>query len=109
AVAAHGQIAFTSIDPNTGDPRVSIVAPDGTGVRDVRLPVPAGRPRWSPDGRTLEVFSFSDLGVRPATVRPDGSGFTILPAAGLPAGMDISPCIWGATDERILCEATDFG
>jgi Tol biopolymer transport system component len=108
-VAAHGQIAFTSIDSNTGEPRVSIVDPDGTSARDLQLPAPAGRPRWSPDGRTLEVFSFSDLGLRPATVASDGSGFTILPAPGLPASMDISPCIWGPTEERILCEATDFG
>ncbi len=104
----HGRIAFQVNDPKTGDPHVTISNPDGTHARDLSLPVPVGGPRWSPDGRKLLVFSFSPAGVRPATVSPDGSHFRILAAAGFPADMGVSPCVWVPGGARILCEARRY-
>lgn len=102
------RIAYEVTDPATGYISVALVNPDGTGEAALTVPFAAGRPRWSPDGRRLLLFTFTDVGLRPSTVRPDGSDFSALAVPYFSPDVDVSPCIW-APQGRILCEARSYG
>lgn len=104
----NGRIAYTELDPGTGDPHVTTVNPDGSDARTLDLGGPAGNPRWSPDGRRLAVFVFSDAGIRPAVVGADGTGLTVLRVPALPSYLDVSPCVWTPTATRLLCAVRNF-
>jgi TolB protein len=64
-------------DPHTigqGDAEVYVVAPDGTGKRDVtRSPAWEGDPAWSPDGSLLAFTRRTDH-AEIFTIRPNGTG-----------------------------------
>ena len=104
----NGRIAYTEIDPATDESHVTIVNPDGSDPHPLSLGVPAGNPRWSPDGTRLVVFAFSDIGVRPAVVNADGSGFHVLVVPGVPSYVDVSPCTWMPDGGRLLCGVRNF-
>jgi Tol biopolymer transport system component len=46
---------------------------------------------------------------RPATVNPDGSGFTVLEVPELPRDMDLRCTAWSPDALRLLCYAVRFG
>jgi TolB protein len=64
-------------DPHSigiGDAELDVVAPDGTGRRDVtRSPAWEGDPAWSPDG-TLIAFTRRTDHAEIFTIRPNGTG-----------------------------------
>jgi Tol biopolymer transport system component len=105
---ANGPIAYTTYDPGTGDPHTAVVNPDGSGDTLLPIGVPNGHPEWSPDGSRLLMFTFTDAGFRPGISNPDGSGLTILTIPGLPAFLDVGPCIWDVSGTRILCSVRNF-
>lgn len=103
----NGPISFTSFD-NQGTPFTQVLS--SAGAQPVALPiaVPNGNARWSPDGSQLVMFTFTDLGLRPAISSSDGSNVRILPVSGLPSYLDIGPCVWTPSGTRMLCRASDF-
>jgi Tol biopolymer transport system component len=110
APGPNGQIAFGRPDLATGESRVFIANPDGTHEHQLVLPVPGDGPVWSPDGGKLLVAVFRPEGsVRPATVRADGSGFTVLDVPQLPQDMDMGCRAWSPDATRLLCQAIRFG
>jgi Tol biopolymer transport system component len=106
----NGQIAFSRPDPATGEPRIFIANPDGTHQHQLQLPLPADVPIWSPSGSKLLVTVFRpEASLRPATVKPDGSGFTVLKVPQLPQDMDMLCKAWSPHATRLLCQAIRFG
>jgi Tol biopolymer transport system component len=107
----NGQIAFARQLP-AGGADVFIANPDGEHAQQVPLVYPAedfGIPRWSPDSSQLlisHVLRFDASGnllpFRPATVRPDGSGFNLLEPPNGPFDMDC-PGGWYPNGTRLLC------
>ena len=108
APGPNGQIAFDATDPQTGGFVTWITDADGSNQVKLPIAVDGGVPHWSPDGSKLLLATFSDLGLRPATVNPDGTGLAVLAVPELPAFMDISPCVWVPSGARILCKAQNF-
>jgi WD40-like Beta Propeller Repeat len=109
---SNGQIAFSRNDPASGFPGIFIANPDGTHEHQLSLPGPsaADNPIWSPDGsRVLVFFLRPDGPARPATVNPDGSGFTVLEVPELPRDMDLRCTAWSPDATRLLCYAVRFG
>lgn len=104
----NGLIAFDAPDPVTGAGTSWIVDANGAGLTALSVGVESFAPRWSPEGSRLLLATFSDLGLRPAIVNPDGTGFTILAVPGIPAFMDIGPCVWIPPGARILCKSQNF-
>ena len=75
---ANGQIVFGRYSTALGDFQIFTANPDGTNQAQV-LPGAAECPRWSPGGARILVCLADASGlIRPATVRPNGSGFTLL-------------------------------
>jgi Tol biopolymer transport system component len=103
----NGRIAFDRFDPATGDGAVFTANPDGTDEVQLLLPPHAGfLPRWAPDGSKIVVGAANPEGLfRPATINPDGSGFTLLdnpdPSLYLVAGA------WSSDGARLACEGWD--
>ncbi len=105
----NGKIAFTRYDPASGESRIFIANPDGTQERQLSLPVPVDNAIWSPNGGKLLVTVFRpDASVRPATVNPDGSGFTVLDVPELPPDMDMGCNAWSPNAKLLLCQAIRF-
>jgi Tol biopolymer transport system component len=100
---SNGRIAF-----DTGDGVTWIVNADGSGATELQDGVPSFVPRWSPNGTRLLLGTFTDVGLRPATVNPDGTHLSVLPVPDLPAFMDIGPCVWVPPGTQILCKAQNF-
>jgi Tol biopolymer transport system component len=96
----------------SGGANVFTANPDGTHVQQVSSRYPAedfGIPRWSPDGNRLlisNILRFDTQGnllpFRPATVRPDGTHFTVLQPPDAPFDMG---CFggWYPGATRLLC------
>lgn len=104
APGSNGRLAF---DTDSGV--IWTANADGSGLASVPIDVyGSGVPRWSPDGSRLLVGSFTNLGLRPALVAPDGTGLSVLAVPGLPTYMDIGPCVWVPPGDRILCTAQNF-
>lgn len=81
-------IAFGGARSSMGQQALFIVAPDGTGVRQLTPELPVGStvadtaPTWSPDDRSIAFAVGDSAGTTAAidVVAPDGSGFrSILP------------------------------
>jgi hypothetical protein len=107
----NGQIAFSRQNPEEMNTDVFISNPDGTHVQQVPIPVNVeelGGGVWSPDGNRLLITTLfrqdasgEFLPFRPATIAPDGSGFTLLDPPGAP--FDMSCNAWSPSGTRILC------
>ncbi len=105
----NGQIAFTRHDQATDEPHTFIANPDGTDEHELPLPLSGGDPVWSPGGSKLSVNVFRPEGApRPATVNPDGSGFTVLDVPELPRDTDMGCRAWSPDSSRLLCGVIDF-
>lgn len=92
-----------TVEPDNGPSSIALVAPRGGTPIHLSLPVDAAAvSRLSPDGRRLVTATFTNLGLRPATLRPDGGHFKLLTVPGVPSTADVSPCIW-ATRTQLLC------
>ena len=108
-LGTNGQIAFTGYDSATGEPHTFIGNPDGTHRQELSLPFPGDNPTWSPGGSKLFVNVFRpDAPVRPATVNPDGSSFTVLDVPELPGDTDMACRAWSPDGTKLLCEVTNF-
>ena len=100
---ADGLIAYSSFDAATDDAHIFVSNPDGTGVRELDVPVSGVRPGWSPDGSRLLVSERAptctaaagrragrDLPARwsisPATTPTTGCTRSALPTAVVPSG-----------------------
>lgn len=105
-----GRIVF-SRQLDSGGANLFVARADGSGVRKVPMPELVedfGSGRWSPDGSKLlisNLLRFDAAGellpFRPATVRPDGSGFRMLEPPGAPDDMLCGA--WSPDGKRILC------
>src|SRR3954451_4474092 len=100
---ANGRVAF-----DTDDGTIWTADLDGSSPTAIPVGVPSFNPHWSPDGSRLLVATFTDLGLRPATVHADGTGLAVLAVPDLPGYLDISPCVWVPPGSRILCKAQNF-
>jgi Tol biopolymer transport system component len=106
--ARNGQILFVRFDSAIENDHIFTANPDGS--HEVQLPplsAGGGCPSWSPDGtKVLENTAGSNGLGRPATVNPDGSGFTLLdnPDPDLLLGCGN----WSPDMARISIEGLDF-
>jgi Tol biopolymer transport system component len=102
---ANGQIVFGRFSPDLGDFQIFTANPDGTGQAQL-LPGVAECPRWSPDGTRIMVCVADPRGlIRPATVRPDGSGFTLLDNPD--PTLNLGCAAWSSDGARVACEGWD--
>jgi hypothetical protein len=105
APGANGQIVFGRYSTALGDFQIFTANPDGTKQAQV-LPGAAECPRWSPGGARILVCVADPGGlVRPATVRPDGSGFTLL--ENHDRSLNLGCWAWSANGARLACEGWD--
>jgi Tol biopolymer transport system component len=103
----NGRIVYTTYDPSTGEPRITVSDPNGGHTRVIALPFPADNPVWSPDGKRILLFVFRPDGPpRPATVAPDGSGFRVLEVPAVPGDVDIRCTAWSPSGGRLLCQVS---
>jgi Tol biopolymer transport system component len=101
ALGPNGRIVFQSGPPGEDPSRVFTVNPDGSDAQE--LPGPAGYCyRWSPDGSELATTADSPYGGRPARMKPDGSGFTILD--GTTVIMNLACPSWSPDGTRMALE-----
>ena len=100
-----GTIVFVREHQN--DESLVTIHADGTGEKQL-LTTPRGPARWSHKGGRLLVAAFgltqSNL-ITTATVRADGSGYTVLPLAT--PGLNLGPGVWSPDDGRIAFEGWD--
>ena len=88
-----------------GDFRIFTVNPDGTDEVQL-LPGIAECPRWDPDGDRVLVCVSNPKGLlRPATVHPDGSDFTLLD--NLDPTLNLACWAWSPRGTRLACESWD--
>ena len=101
----NGQIVFGRYSTALGDFQIFTANPDGTNQAQV-LPGAAECPRWSPGGARILVCLADPGGlVRPATVRPDGSGFTLLETPD--STLNLGCWAWSPDSARLACEGWD--
>src|SRR6266567_5582247 len=102
---SNGRIVFGRFDPAVGDFHLLTVKPDGTD-EVLLLPVVAECPRWAPDGNMILVCVANAKGlIRPATLRPDGSGFTLLDNPD--PTLNLACWAWSPRGTRLACEGWD--
>jgi Tol biopolymer transport system component len=102
---ANGQIVFGRFNPGLGDFQIFTANPDGTSQVQL-LPGVAECPRWSPDGTRILVCVADPGGLlRPATVRPDGSGFRLLDNPD--PTLNLACWAWSPDGARLGCEGWD--
>jgi TolB protein len=102
---SNGRIVFGRFDPAVGDFHIFTVNPDGTNEVQL-LPGIAECPRWSPDGRKIQVCVANPKGLlRPATLRPDGSDFTLLDNPD--PSLNLACWTWSPRGTRLACESWD--
>ena len=105
APGANGQIVFGRYSTALGDFQIFTANPDGTHQAQV-LPGAAECPRWSPGGARIGVCVTDPGGlVRPATVRPNGSGFTLLENPD--RTLNLGCWAWSPNGARLACEGWD--
>ena len=91
--------------PLLGDFQIFTANPDGTHQAQV-LPGAAECPRWSPGGARILVCLADPGGlIRPATVRPNGSGFTLLETPD--RTLNLGCWAWSPNSARLACEGWD--
>ena len=101
----NGRIVFGRFDPAAGDFHLFTVNPDGTNEAQL-LPGVAECPRWAPDGSKLLVcFANAKELLRPATLHPDGSGFTLLDNPD--PTLNLACWAWSPRGTRLACEGWD--
>lgn len=104
--ADEGRIVFSTQPLEGGFADVFVARPDGTHAQQVPLEIPLdgfGGGFWAPNGRRLLITNLYQLPepFRPATVKPDGSAFTVL---NVPTtSFDMYCNAWSPTGTRILC------
>lgn len=102
---ANGQIVFGRYSTALGDFQIFTANPDGTNQAQV-LPGAAECPRWSPGGARILVCLADASGlIRPATVRPNGSGFTLLETPD--RTLNLGCWAWSPNSARLACEGWD--
>ena len=101
----NGQIIFGRFSTDLGDFQIFTANPDGTSQIQL-LPRVAECPRWSPNGTRILVCAAKPGGLlRPATVRPDGSGFTLLDNPD--PTLNLACWAWSPSGARLGCEGWD--
>lgn len=101
----NGQIVFGRFNPGLGDFQIFTANPDGTSQVQL-LPGVAECPHWSPDGTRILVCVADPGGLlRPATVRPDGSGFRLLDNPD--PTLNLACWAWSPDGARLGCEGWD--
>lgn len=100
-----GQIIFGRFNASLGDFQIFTANPDGT--RQVQLmPGVAECPRWSPTGTRILVCLANPGGlIRPATLKPDGSGFRLLDNPD--PTLNVACWAWSPSGGRLACEGWD--
>src|SRR5438045_918968 len=101
----NGRIVFGRFDPAVGDFHIFTAKPDGTDEVQL-LPGIAECPRWDPDGDRIQVCVSNSKGLlRPATLRPDGSDFTLLDNPD--PTLNLACWAWTSRGARLACEGWD--
>jgi Tol biopolymer transport system component len=101
----NGQIVFGRFNTGLGDFQIFTANPDGTSQAQL-LPGVAECPRWSPNGTRILVCTANPGGlIRPATVKPDGSGFTLLDNPD--PTLNLACWAWSPAGARLGCEGWD--
>src|SRR5215472_5550650 len=101
----NGQIVFGRFDASLGDFQIFTANPSGTSQVQL-LPGVAECPRWSPNGTRILVCVANPGGLlRPATVRPDGSDFTLLDNPD--PTLNLACWAWSPHGAQLACESWD--
>jgi Tol biopolymer transport system component len=103
AVPEHldGLVVFVA-GPRGEDPsHLYTMNPDGSDVHEIAAPVGYCY-RWSPDGTKLATSADTMHGARPATMHPDGSGFTVLDATT--DNINLACPAWSPDGRRLALE-----
>ena len=105
APGPNGQIVFGRFNAGLGDFQIFTANPDGTSQVQL-LPGVAECPRWSPNGTRILVCTANPGGLlRPATVKPDGSGFRLLDNPD--PTLNLACWAWSPDGTRLGCEGWD--
>ena len=100
----NGRIVFGRYDPTVGDFHAFIINADGSNEKQL-LPGIAECPTWSPDGEKVLVCVANAKGlIRPATLNPDGSDFTLLDVRD--PSLNLGCAAW-SSHGRLACESWD--
>ena len=103
-----GRLVFTRYSRDPEGPFVGIYVLDAGQSKATKVELPitvagAGIPAWSEDGAQLVVNVFGpEIGLRPATLKPDGSEFHLLEPNGVEGDLECTS--WSADGERLLCD-----
>ena len=101
----NGRIVFGRFDPAIDDFHILTANPDGTQETQL-LPGAAECPHWAPDGSKILVCLANPEGlIRPATVNPQGSGFTLLDNPD--PTLNLGCWAWSPDGARLACEGWD--
>jgi WD40-like Beta Propeller Repeat len=103
AGSVNGRIAYGQWDPEIEAYNLFTVEPDGTDMLD--LGVNTDVLAWSPGGTKILITDLTtgQGNLRPATINPDGSGFTRLDGTPDPL-LDLGCGAWSPDGARIACE-----
>jgi hypothetical protein len=105
ASVLKGRIVFGRFNPAIGDFQIFTINPDGTNEVPL-LPGAAECPRWAPDGNMFLVCAANPKGlIRPATLHPDGSDFTLLDNPD--PSLNLGCWAWSSHGARLACEGWD--
>src|SRR5262249_3039859 len=69
-------------DPDNPKPRLAIMNPDGTSMRQIGSGVAGFGPTWSPDGSLIAFWRDSGLLYAIYTMKPDGTDVTFVGGSG---------------------------
>jgi Tol biopolymer transport system component len=98
----NGRILYAKETFGTEETPLYTANPDGTHEH-LLLPPGSGCPSWSPDGtKVLVGCTFSGPLVRPATINPDGTGFTVLDNPD--PDLNLFCTSWSPDGARLACE-----
>jgi Tol biopolymer transport system component len=100
----NGRIVYAKETFGSEDTPIYTANPDGTHEH-LLLPAGSGCPSWSPDGTKALIgcdFATPSGLVRPATVNPDGTGFTLLDNPD--PDLSLFCWSWSPDGTRLACE-----
>ncbi|MEA2577511.1 MAG: TolB protein [Chloroflexota bacterium] len=104
AWSVNGRIVFGRSAPNVDETRLFSILPDGS--HELALPVSfTDCAEWSPDGTQMHLTASEYPGsrLRPAVVRADGTGFTLLDAT-TDANLNLGCGDWTPDASRLVLE-----